>query len=340
MLANTAVSSPSSTIRTRPSTKFSDSLRNRSTWESPSRTSIAGVQPALLRSPTVCSTWPRAPEVSTSSNTIRRSPEIESMMPASSALLPRKLSAKPFIMAGPKFRFTLGVTPMASPIGLRSTWPMSLDWANAVELSSRVENNKVRNALFISVSPFMVVWSFGRLVVWSFGRLVVSKRQSDETTKRRKGLSRAVGPFEIRPNVSGIRQLGQPEVGDDETLPYFPAGQHSGALSGAIDGVERQLQLGQVTRRRGDDGRRPCRRLQHQRHHHRAHQGRRDAQQPWTTLLCKRGAARSRLDAFRKLGSTESGQFMLQCPIGGQLGIARGDAVVLQRDCAFEIPLE
>src|SRR6056297_703258 len=179
MLANTAVSSPSSTIKTRPSTKFSDSLRNRSTWVSPSRTSMAGVQPALPRSPTVRSTWSRAPEASTFSNTIRRSPEMESMMPASSALLPRKLSAKPFIMAGPKLRFTLGVTPMASPIGLRSTCPISLDWANAVELSSRVENNKVRNTLFISVSPFMVVWSSGRLVVWSF--------RKDKATKRRSG---------------------------------------------------------------------------------------------------------------------------------------------------------
>src|SRR6056297_2806880 len=283
MLANTAVSSPSSTIRTRPSTKFSDSLRNRSTWVSPSRTSMAGVQPAVFRSPVMALTWARAPEVSRSSNTIRRRPEMESMMPASSALLPRKLSAKPFIMAGPKLRFTLGVTPMASPIGLRSTWPMSLDWANAVELSSMVENNKVRNALFISVSPLivigrlvvwsfgrlvvwsfgrLVVWSFGRLVVWSFGRLVVSKRRKDETTKPRKSLSRAVGSFEIRPNVSGVGQLGQPEVGHDETLLYFPAGQRHGALSGAIDGVERELQLGQVACRRGDDGRRPCRRLQ------------------------------------------------------------------------------
>src|SRR6056297_3261017 len=320
MLANTAVSSPSSTIRTRPSTKFSDSLRNRSTCESPSRTSIAGVQPAVFRSPVIASTWARAPEVSRSSNTIRRSPEMESMMPANSALLPRKLSAKPFIMAGPKFRLTLGVVPMAAAIGFRSTRPISPDWANAVEASSRVENRTVRIAYFIQVLLVMVVWSFGRLVVW--------KRQGDETAKRRKGLSRAIGSFEIRPDVPGVGQLGQAQVGHGKARLHFPPGHRHGTLAGSIDGIERELQFGQVAGRRRDDGRRrrPRRRLQHHGHDHGRHQRRGDAQQPGTALLHDRGA--------------EAGQFTFDRPVGGQLGLTRGAAAVFQRIFALEIAFE
>src|SRR6056297_3289888 len=335
MLANTAVSSPSSTIRTRPSTKFSDSLRNRSTCESPSRTSIAGVQPAVFRSPVIASTWARAPEVSRSSNTIRRSPEMESMMPANSALLPRKLSAKPFIMAGPKFRLTLGVVPMAAAIGFRSTRPISPDWANAVEASSRVENRAVRIAFFIAVSPFMVV---GWLVVWLFGWPARQK----PTRRWRRGLSGAVGPLEVRPNVSGVRQLGQAQVGHDEALLDFTPGLRRGALAGAIDGIERELQFGQVAGRRRDDGRRrrPRRRLQHHGHDHGRHQRRGDAQQPGTALLHVRIAPQPRLDCDRKFSGAQADQFAFQRPVGGQLGLARDGSAVFQRIFALEITFE